>query len=169
MERFIYLSAFILLSISSVKAGCSECKKSDPPGVEGFHKDKTGNSSAGCLIRLLTCNQPNYVIYKSPSGTVGQADPSLVLVCNENTQWETRDEKWIVDSVDCHSTTEMPKPKEACQLDGPIVGPCKAAFPSWYFDKGTRKCIEFTYGGCQGNENRWRSKETCERDCLDKN
>ncbi|CAJ0951289.1 unnamed protein product, partial [Mesorhabditis belari] len=42
MERFIYLSAFILLSISSVKAGCSECKKSDPPGVEGFNKDKTG-------------------------------------------------------------------------------------------------------------------------------
>ena len=31
---------------------------------------------------------------------------------------------------------------------------------------GTPKCVEFTYGGCQGNGNRFDSKIDCEMTCM---
>ncbi|KAM9486949.1 tissue factor pathway inhibitor a isoform 4-T4 [Clarias gariepinus] len=45
-------------------------------------------------------------------------------------------------------------------------GPCKAIIPKFYFDIETGKCEEFEYGGCQGNENNFQSKEECETFCL---
>ncbi len=43
------------------------------------------------------------------------------------------------------------------------VGPCDAAIPRWAFD-GTR-CVEFVYGGCDGNENNFATRDDCERAC----
>jgi len=37
---------------------------------------------------------------------------------------------------------------------------------SWYFD-GNR-CVEFIYGGCVGNDNRFETKEQCEGRCGSK-
>merc|ERR1711939_429254 len=34
-----------------------------------------------------------------------------------------------------------------------LTGPCRALFFKWGFDATLSKCVEFTYGGCQGNEN----------------
>ncbi|XP_042237860.1 papilin-like isoform X4 [Homarus americanus] len=44
-------------------------------------------------------------------------------------------------------------------------GPCRAAIPSWYFDPEQERCIGFSYGGCEGNANRFQSVEFCERQC----
>ncbi len=50
--------------------------------------------------------------------------------------------------------------------DEPIEpGPCKAAIPSWGFDSDAGKCVEFTYGGCDGNHNRFETEEACKRTC----
>lgn len=35
----------------------------------------------------------------------------------------------------------------------------------WYFKSSTRQCEQFTYGGCEGNSNRFQSVEDCERTC----
>ena len=44
-------------------------------------------------------------------------------------------------------------PAKVCEL--PLVaGPCYGNFPSWGSKNGC--CIRFTYGGCQGNANRFR-------------
>ncbi|XP_055375865.1 kunitz-type serine protease inhibitor 6-like [Condylostylus longicornis] len=37
--------------------------------------------------------------------------------------------------------------------------------PSYYYNKGSGTCEEFAYGGCNGNRNRFPSKEICEKTC----
>ena len=48
------------------------------------------------------------------------------------------------------------------------IGPCKAAMPMYYFDRLTGTCAEFTYGGCMGNENRFLTRQECEKTCQGK-
>ena len=44
-------------------------------------------------------------------------------------------------------------------------GPCTAYYPSWYFDAAQGQCVEFVYGGCGGNHNRFNDRATCEQRC----
>ena len=48
-----------------------------------------------------------------------------------------------------------------------VVGPCEAAIPSWAFDARSGQCQSFTFGGCQGNGNRFSTLEACEARCVD--
>ncbi|VDO02344.1 unnamed protein product [Rodentolepis nana] len=63
-----------------------------------------------------------------------------------------------------------PPPKDAGAKD-PIcllpkdIGPCRASQIRWTHDAATNTCIEFTYGGCRGNQNNFESKEACEAKC----
>lgn len=41
------------------------------------------------------------------------------------------------------------------------TGPCRGSFNRWYFDFSQRTCVPFTYGGCAGNLNRFKSFEIC--------
>ncbi|XP_037746604.1 tissue factor pathway inhibitor 2 isoform X2 [Chelonia mydas] len=54
--------------------------------------------------------------------------------------------------------------QEVCLLP-PKEGPCRALIPRWYYDRYTQTCQEFTYGGCYGNANNFRSLESCEKSC----
>ncbi len=45
-------------------------------------------------------------------------------------------------------------------------GICMAYNLSWGFDGDKNECVEFVYGGCGGNLNRFDSKEACERACF---
>ncbi|KAF0031039.1 hypothetical protein F2P81_017770 [Scophthalmus maximus] len=47
----------------------------------------------------------------------------------------------------------------------PDPGPCRAAFPKFYFDHNTGTCQSFLYGGCRGNHNRYGSMEECLTHC----
>ncbi len=54
-------------------------------------------------------------------------------------------------------------PRERCTL--PLdPGPCEAAIPRYYFEEGGR-CLEFMYGGCEGNENNFATLEECDAEC----
>lgn len=55
-------------------------------------------------------------------------------------------------------------PVEACHLEKE-VGPCRAQLPVWYYDAVEHLCKEFKYGGCQGNANRFGTKEQCHLTC----
>ncbi|KAJ7386308.1 PI-actitoxin-Aeq3b, partial [Desmophyllum pertusum] len=45
------------------------------------------------------------------------------------------------------------------------VGECRGAFPKFYYNKETGECENFIYGGCDGNQNNFDTKEECERKC----
>ncbi|XP_059176535.1 actinia tenebrosa protease inhibitors-like [Physella acuta] len=46
------------------------------------------------------------------------------------------------------------------------TGPCRAAISRYFFDTTSQSCKEFTYGGCQGNANNFRSISQCKAACV---
>ncbi|KRZ68845.1 Papilin, partial [Trichinella papuae] len=46
-------------------------------------------------------------------------------------------------------------------LDELHPGRCSNYVERWYYDRGTKKCRSFQYGGCGGNRNHFYSKENC--------
>ena len=45
------------------------------------------------------------------------------------------------------------------------VGDCDAAIPVFYYNPDTFQCEERTYGGCEGNDNRFATLEECQTSC----
>lgn len=80
----------------------------------------------------------------------------------------------------CHSNSRQPgrifEAYEECmrccgpELAGPcglprLQGPCKAYEPRWAYSSTLQQCQSFIYGGCEGNDNNFDSKEACEEMC----
>ncbi|XP_071965848.1 uncharacterized protein [Antedon mediterranea] len=53
---------------------------------------------------------------------------------------------------------------EICNLDKE-AGHCRAKFLRYYWNKNTKQCEQFTYGGCDGNKNNFKTIERCEDKC----
>ncbi|GBF95614.1 hypothetical protein Rsub_08596 [Raphidocelis subcapitata] len=45
------------------------------------------------------------------------------------------------------------------------AGPCRASIPRWAWGDAAADCVEFAYGGCDGNGNRFASRAECEAAC----
>ncbi|EDW12599.1 male accessory gland serine protease inhibitor [Drosophila mojavensis] len=60
---------------------------------------------------------------------------------------------------------------ELCGLPHSLEGGpnffCEAYLPSWSYNAAATECVEFIYGGCGGNDNRFSTKEHCEEKCLE--
>lgn len=53
---------------------------------------------------------------------------------------------------------------ERCSL--PIrKGVCRALIPRWSYDPTAKKCIEFKFGGCDGNGNNFGTEKLCMDTC----
>ncbi|KAL7057371.1 hypothetical protein AAHC03_019376 [Spirometra sp. Aus1] len=46
-----------------------------------------------------------------------------------------------------------------------LTGRCRARMPMYAFNPQLGACVEFVYGGCGGNYNRFETKEECEAIC----
>ena len=46
------------------------------------------------------------------------------------------------------------------------VGKCVGRFHKWYYDTNLKQCKTFTFGGCEGNGNRFSSESECQAVCL---
>ncbi|XP_070188580.1 uncharacterized protein [Littorina saxatilis] len=55
-------------------------------------------------------------------------------------------------------------PGAVCSLPS-ITGPCRARLTRYYFDNRRGACFQFTYGGCRGNANNFKSSAQCLRVC----
>ncbi|XP_045784733.1 kunitz-type serine protease inhibitor bitisilin-3-like [Maniola jurtina] len=74
---------------------------------------------------------------------------------------------------DCHNTCRdvgakpVPAalaPRIFCRLQFDF-GRCNSYHPSWYYDVTIRRCRGFSYSGCGGNRNRFRSQQACSTAC----
>jgi hypothetical protein len=45
------------------------------------------------------------------------------------------------------------------------TGPCEDFVINFYYDENGKVCWPFYYGGCEGNENRFETREECETRC----
>ncbi|KAM3616548.1 uncharacterized protein V6R79_019647 [Siganus canaliculatus] len=54
---------------------------------------------------------------------------------------------------------------ERCGAE-PEMGPCRAMFQRWFYNRETGMCQNFIYGGCRGNKNNYDSKESCMAACT---
>ncbi len=52
-----------------------------------------------------------------------------------------------------------------CQLNSD-PGPCRGSMLRYYFNSQNAQCEQFTYGGCRGNRNNFRSVQDCQRTCT---
>ncbi|XP_062254853.1 collagen alpha-6(VI) chain isoform X1 [Platichthys flesus] len=57
--------------------------------------------------------------------------------------------------------------KDACFL-GQNPGSCQDYTMMWFFDTEQNECSRFWFGGCGGNENRFKTQDECENLCLTK-
>ncbi|KAF8568787.1 hypothetical protein P879_05434 [Paragonimus westermani] len=48
----------------------------------------------------------------------------------------------------------------------PERGPCRGRSINYAYDARSGECVEFVYGGCRGNGNRFDSREECEDQCA---
>ena len=53
---------------------------------------------------------------------------------------------------------------KTCMLPA-STGTCFGYFQSWFFNARIRKCQKFIYGGCDGNDNRFETLQSCQRLC----
>ena len=44
-------------------------------------------------------------------------------------------------------------------------GPCVNYMTRWYFNRDSQRCEPFTYGGCQGNRNKFLTEVECAAEC----
>ena len=61
-------------------------------------------------------------------------------------------------------TSELPEP---CSLPYE-PGPCKASILRYYYSTDSHQCETFTYGGCGGNDNNFRTLKGCQKICESK-
>merc|ERR1711881_48983 len=79
-------------------------------------------------------------------------------------------------SLTIEESTAEPEVKVSTKLEEPsreiigifsldiVTGPCRGFFPSFGFDG--ERCVEFVYGGCDGNANNFMDKNSCKRTCM---
>ena len=46
-----------------------------------------------------------------------------------------------------------------------LVGRCEAMIPRYFFNSESHRCEKFSYGGCQGNGNRFSTLKDCQISC----
>ncbi|VDI06013.1 Hypothetical predicted protein [Mytilus galloprovincialis] len=51
-----------------------------------------------------------------------------------------------------------------CQLK-PEQGICRAAIQRYYYNAKRAKCLKFTYSGCRGNGNNFKTLALCQMTC----
>uniref|UniRef100_A0A8C5H088 WAP, follistatin/kazal, immunoglobulin, kunitz and netrin domain containing 2 n=1 Tax=Gouania willdenowi TaxID=441366 RepID=A0A8C5H088_GOUWI len=75
-----------------------------------------------------------------------------------------KDSKAEFDSFEACMRCCGPEVAGACGLVS-LQGPCRAYEPRWAYNSALQQCQSFIYGGCDGNDNNFESKEACEEMC----
>ncbi|XP_053963708.1 kunitz-type serine protease inhibitor homolog beta-bungarotoxin B chain [Anastrepha ludens] len=98
---------------------------------------------------------------------------SLLMLLTSNTPMAEARPMDLYDDVgdffDAVSLDDVPlsgrsAPETFCRM--PIrKGVCRALIPRFSYDPSRKTCVEFKFGGCDGNENNFSSYEACMATC----
>ncbi|KAI1288315.1 Papilin [Halotydeus destructor] len=84
--------------------------------------------------------------------------------CKLDRRRPTEDDNTVPDQDETGGKMD-PGQGDPCQQP-PEQGPCRGYNRMYYFRAADQSCVEFIYGGCGGNKNRFRSRKDCESGCL---
>lgn len=103
------------------------------------------------------------------SGTVGVLVTTTASLAEKNATSNASHPNFLVKLLfifydygifdDLYFLDKCEKPQDA--------GGCQGNFSRWSYDKSSMTCQEFTWGGCQGNENNFLSERECHLRCKD--
>ncbi|XP_072318253.1 kunitz-type protease inhibitor 2 [Eucyclogobius newberryi] len=106
------------------------------------------------------------------NGSSGRCERFIYGGCRGNKNNYEQEERC---TSTCAGVKVLPSKKQIPPMTGefraqcgvaPDSGPCRAAFPMFYFDPETQSCKTFLYGGCKGNNNRYDSEDRCMEKCV---
>uniref|UniRef100_A0A1A9X3C5 BPTI/Kunitz inhibitor domain-containing protein n=1 Tax=Glossina brevipalpis TaxID=37001 RepID=A0A1A9X3C5_9MUSC len=95
---------------------------------------------------------------------------NLYITKVEARPWDLYDEvsdlfqAMTLDDVPGAKETKENEPKDFCRMPA-RKGVCRALIPRWSYDPQQKDCIEFKFGGCDGNDNNFPSYKSCMATC----
>jgi len=105
-----------------------------------------------------TCR--NIYIHKPLSCRTKEDLKTCLEVIRENGIKCDEEDSLVIPEISLSSSEQV----DPC-MEEKAVGRCKASFPRYYFDKDTKSCKPFNYGGCMGNGNNFADQSSCEEVC----
>ena len=74
---------------------------------------------------------------------------------------------FFYDAVHPLSSTKNQKDFDMCMEEKDEGDYCTGWEIKWHFDLQSARCLQFYYGGCKGNANRFTTEEDCLKTCVD--
>ncbi|KAF4523767.1 hypothetical protein B566_EDAN013595 [Ephemera danica] len=126
-------------------------------GCEGNSNRFTSQEESACYLPKIAGPCEGYYPIWYYDQTRKQCGQFVYGGClGNNNKFQTREE--------CEQLCVLPDRADACEQ--PLqAGPCRGNFPRWYYNKETRSCQSFTYGGCKGNDNNFQTEHACLQQC----
>uniref|UniRef100_UPI00358EEB29 inter-alpha-trypsin inhibitor-like n=1 Tax=Myxine glutinosa TaxID=7769 RepID=UPI00358EEB29 len=90
---------------------------------------------------------------------------STSLAEEGNLDPEKQHSKVVAADADEGSGTEPPSQSTSSCTLAPEVGPCFGDMLQFFYNSSSMDCETFTYGGCMGNANRFKSIQECHKTC----
>lgn len=132
-----------------------------------FCLDDDGKSDTAAPLNTQLLRRQQRQLQNRFTGRVTERFPSgpRLIVVSDLMADSPIDTREAVDAVEPAAigpvASETP---EECYLPK-YSGPCYAFVPSFAFNYRTHECEAFTYGGCNGNANRFATEAECLRRC----
>ena len=152
-QQLLLYSVLVFCSLAHTKPRIGiESEKTDPNShfaILSWNNSEPNRGEHGCQGPEATNNQP----IKFPDLENPTTNNSLIQFPGPTNQTPVT------------NSSNGEHREDRCNLPSE-TGWCRGRFEMWYFDTKSGDCEPFIFGGCNGNGNRFFSKEECRDVCV---
>ncbi|XP_033113844.1 TGF-beta receptor type-1-like [Anneissia japonica] len=171
----VFLACIVPQCIVGLKCSCNDpnnillCDNNVCDAGEGGKCAKLVERRDGSLETSLIC------MLKEELMTIGKNGSEKHFNCIETTPTVLFGKKCCDDQDYCNEELDIPMPEytplPSVVCNQPVhSGKCEGIETVRYvYLPETKRCVQFSYSGCGGNDNRFKTKELCEQMCKDSN